>query len=201
MKKGENILIVIISLALVACVVMGCVAAFKRIYELFSEEKDTGTTETDVPDDTESDVVSDTEPSITDPNLYINEATGTGYHIVDNKTYFFRVYEYDASLENDLVFNDASFKTFDSYSCIFYYAIVNDSTTDITWKTQPLLSNAESLSNSLSLTSTNHTIYITYTVISDCSNPTYVLSDLNQNVFFDDGYDGNFYIYRTTIYG
>ena len=38
MKKGENIFIVIISLALVACVVMGCVAAFKRIGEIFSEE-------------------------------------------------------------------------------------------------------------------------------------------------------------------
>lgn len=195
MKKNNtnNTAISIIAVILVFAIVGAAIALTKNIVGLFPDnekdsekvttvpESDSG--DTDKPSTDSSGTV--TEPEEDDPDFYINELTQTGYHTVDGKTYFFRVYKYNSSVSNVLKFYVSKFNDFDNYSVAVNTYLINN-TSQPTW-TKITLSADYAPSVELS-SSYNHTCYVSYTAIQNCENPSYVLEDLNQNVFFNSDY-------------
>ena len=189
MKNTKNIIILIISFALVLGIIFGAIALTKNVIGLFDDVKESETeikapdseskeTDTSMPSESESTTV--TEPKDEeDPDFYLNSLTNTGYSVVDNKTYFFiRVARID-STPYFMAETENWIKSFDNYTVNVNYSfdaknwtgMYNNGSVD--W---------------FYISKDPGYIYVSYTVISNCVNPSYVLEDLNQNVFFNTSY-------------
>lgn len=197
MKKVEKIVLPIVSLLLVAAAIVCMVALYRNVDDIFKEEETTSnTSSTQKPSDTSSNTPSDTsltnEPSDTNndyvmsDSFYINESTMTGYRTISGVTYFFKVIEpvYNPTyneLNRYVHMRKKEVKSYASYEVMLEYSYDTlswiDFSNDLMWQTDTFID--------IFIPSNNDVVYVTYTQISGCTDPMYVLSDLNANVFFN----------------
>ena len=133
---------------------------------------------------------------------YLNEATGCGYHTdkTTNKTYFFR--SVDGRHGEDLSRCTVTFNSvvYANYTPAFYMS--KDPLSDITdffgygWCSVDYYE-----VNTIRTSDEYPKCYFTYTVIDNCENPSYVLSILEQNVFFNLTYFSVSYASSTQAVG
>ena len=187
----NNIILSIIALLLVAAAVVGMVALYRNIDDVFETDKTdettsvTETTGNTVNTDNSSPETSKPSTDYVSDDFYIDEVNQTGYRTIGNVTYFFKVikpvynptyqsYNRCVWIENNAVFPYASYEVNLQYSfdSLQWSSCLDDGSWDDYGFQEFIPSN-------------DGVMYVTYTEISNCTNRAYVLSDLNANVFFD----------------
>ena len=170
-----------ISLLLIIAAFAGIFVLTKSVDESFKEAMDSAT-EKGTGDGSETETgggASDTDTSgESNSDFYINTSTQTGYRTVAGVTYFFKVIS--AAKQSDgsyryVVVYPSHFHSYSGYELCVAWS--DDSIT---------FGNRANSDSAFSYAVINEVGYLSYTAISNCANPDYVLEELNQNVFFDE---------------
>ena len=129
---------------------------------------------------TSSSTVASTLPSAQNI-LYLDEENRTGYRTMNGLTYFFKYFE-PGELEAQARIYVNNVKPYAGYTPIVYYS--RDGADGLNAKPW----SSETLDSSFYIYPfvTYGRQYVSYTVISSCSDPASVLADLNDNVFNTD---------------
>ena len=197
--KRKGFLLSLISILLIVAAIVGMVVMVKNIDGVFKEEsnktnsgsKDDTNNSTDK-DNTGSGSQGEDDDEVLKTDYYLNEATGTGYCVIGNTTYFFMKvedyyadYTFGSGVTEEVHYQYFSIgynnvKKFSAYEVNLMYSFDL-----IDWFKIDETTNGNGIYSNQLL---DEHIYICYTTMVGCNSPGTVLEDLNQNVFCNPFY-------------
>ncbi len=174
-----------ISILLIVAAIVGMVVMVKNIDGVFKEESNTtnsgskdDTNNSTDKDNTGSGSQGEDDDEVLKTDYYLNEATGTGYFVEGNVTYFFKKIQMEKA-----VLNITNIAKYSSYSLVSKWSLDLNIWENINFVKE----DNSSLGYQIYEPDAEYG-YLCYTTMTDCNTPLLVLEDLNQNVFFNEAY-------------